>query len=144
MLYWAEGTKSRNTLEFSNSDPGMVAFFLAFLRRCFSIDDDRVRIRITAYPDNGISVAEIQAMWLRELSLPQTTLIKPVIVQSKSGKTRAHRRLPAGVCSLRVTKSTRILQHIYGAIQEYGGFECPAWLDGPPRTDLRLVGEQVL
>jgi hypothetical protein len=27
MLYWAEGTKSRNTLEFANSDPGMVAFF---------------------------------------------------------------------------------------------------------------------
>ena len=32
-----------------------------------------------------------------------------------------------------VAKSTRILQHIYGAIQEYAGFEEPRWLDGPPR-----------
>jgi DNA-binding transcriptional MerR regulator len=28
----------------------------------------------------------------------------------------------------------RILQQIYGAIQEYAGFDEPRWLDGPPRT----------
>ena len=26
-----------------------------------------------------------------------------------------------------------LVQHIYGAIQEYGGFEEPRWLDGPAR-----------
>jgi hypothetical protein len=26
-------------------------------------------------------------------------------------------------------RNTWIVQHIYGAIQEYGGFEEPAWLD---------------
>jgi hypothetical protein len=30
---------------------------------------------------------------------------------------------------VRVMKSTRIVQHIYGAIQEYAGFEEPRWLD---------------
>jgi hypothetical protein len=34
---------------------------------------------------------------------------------------------------LRVKRSTRILQHIYGAIQEYSGIDQPEWLDGPPR-----------
>ena len=28
---------------------------------------------------------------------------------------------------------TQLVQHIYGAIQEYAGFEEPRWLDGPPR-----------
>jgi hypothetical protein len=32
-----------------------------------------------------------------------------------------------------VAKSTHLVQHIFGAIQEYGGFEEPRWLDGPPR-----------
>jgi hypothetical protein len=40
-------------------------------------------------------------------------------------------KLPYGVCALRVLRSTRIVQHIYGAIQEYAGFEEPRWLDGP-------------
>jgi len=39
--------------------------------------------------------------------------------------------VPYGVCRL-CLGDTRIAQHIYGAIQEYGGFEEPRWLDGPP------------
>jgi hypothetical protein len=31
MLYWAEGSRSRHAVEFVNSDPAMVAFFLRFL-----------------------------------------------------------------------------------------------------------------
>jgi hypothetical protein len=45
---------------------------------------------------------------------------------SSSG--RARNKLPYGVCTLRV-HSTWMVQHIYGAIQEYGGFDEPAWLD---------------
>jgi hypothetical protein len=33
-----------------------------------------------------------------------------------------------GTCRLAV-HNTRIVQTIYGSIQEYGGFERPAWLD---------------
>jgi hypothetical protein len=28
-----------------------------------------------------------------------------------------------------VAKSSQVVQHIYGAIQEYGGFDRPEWLD---------------
>jgi hypothetical protein len=37
-------------------------------------------------------------------------------------------RLPYGTCRLMV-HSTQVVQHIYGAIQEYGGFDRPEWLD---------------
>jgi hypothetical protein len=49
---------------------------------------------------------------------------------SSSG--RKTNKLPYGVCTLSIY-DTRIAQHIYGAIQEYAGFEEPRWLDGPPR-----------
>jgi hypothetical protein len=45
---------------------------------------------------------------------------------SSSG--RAKNKLPYGVCSV-VVHSTWMVQHIYGAIQEYAGFDEPAWLD---------------
>jgi hypothetical protein len=35
MLYWAEGSKERNTVCFANSDIAMVRFFAEFLRVCF-------------------------------------------------------------------------------------------------------------
>jgi hypothetical protein len=44
---------------------------------------------------------------------------------SSSG--RAKNKLPYGVCTV-VVHSTSVAQHIYGAIQEYAGFEEPAWL----------------
>ena len=45
---------------------------------------------------------------------------------SSSG--RARNKLPYGVVTLNV-HSTWMVQHIYGAIQEYAGFDEPAWLD---------------
>src|SRR5437879_1769492 len=36
MLYWAEGSKSRNSVQFVNSDPEMVRFFVRFLRTSFA------------------------------------------------------------------------------------------------------------
>jgi hypothetical protein len=45
---------------------------------------------------------------------------------SSSGQ--AKNKLPYGVCTLRVY-DTRLVQHIYGAIQEYAGFDEPSWLD---------------
>jgi len=37
-------------------------------------------------------------------------------------------KLLYGTCDLGV-HSTRIVQTIYGSIQEYGGFDRPGWLD---------------
>jgi hypothetical protein len=36
MLYWAEGTKTRNAVRFPNSDPELVRFFVAFLKTKYS------------------------------------------------------------------------------------------------------------
>ncbi len=49
-------------------------------------------------------------------------------VYSKYSEKKRRTRLPYG--TVRVTvHSTHIVQSIYGAIQEYGGFERPEWLD---------------
>src|SRR5688572_8816947 len=40
MLYWAEGSKSKNSVQFVNSDPAMVRYFVAFLRTCYGVQDE--------------------------------------------------------------------------------------------------------
>jgi transposase-like protein len=133
MLYWAEGTKSRNTISFSNSDLNMVGFFARFLRESLEVQPEQLTIRLNVYTGNGISVSEIEDHWLNALCLPRSVLRGHTLNHTPTSSSgRKTDRLPYGVCSLTVLKSTHLVQHIYGAIQEYGGFEEPRWLDGPP------------
>jgi hypothetical protein len=135
MLYWAEGSKERNGLIFCNSDRHMVRFMRGFLTTCFGLEPDRFTVRLNVYTSNGISLREIEDHWLWELGLPRSCLRAHCLNHfptSSSGKKR--KKLPYGVCTLRVRKATHIVQHIYGAIQEYGHFEEPRWLDGPKKT----------
>ena len=138
MLYWAEGARTGTTLCFANSDPNMLVFFCGFLRDSMKVPSADMTVRINAYTGNGMTMAEIEGWWLDALGLPTESLRKGVenhLPTSSSG--RKANKLPLGVCTLRVKKSTRLLQHIYGAIQEYGGFDEPRWLDGPPRKPQR-------
>lgn len=130
MLYWAEGAKSRNSVKLANSDAAMVRFFVRFLVDCFDLEPEAFTVRLNVYTGNGLSIASIENHWLSSLGLPRSCLRKHTLNHmptSSSG--RKWNKLPYGVCSVRVKRSTRIVQHIYGAIQEYGGFDEPRWLD---------------
>jgi hypothetical protein len=131
MLYWAEGSKDKNTVHFANSDLNMVKFFCRFLRSSLGVKSEDITIRLNVYTGNGLSVRAIEDHWLAALELPRSALRAHTldhVPTSSSGK-KAN-RLPYGVCAVRVLKSTRLAQHIFGAIQEYANFDEPRWLDG--------------
>ena len=44
MLYWAEGTLKRSTIDFANSDPRMIKLFLKFLREICGVREERLRL----------------------------------------------------------------------------------------------------
>jgi hypothetical protein len=48
-------------------------------------------------------------------------------VYSKHSQKKRRNKLPYGTCRLAV-HDTRIVQSIFGSIQEYGGFDRPEWL----------------
>jgi hypothetical protein len=128
MLYWAEGAKRRNTIEFTNSDPHMLVFFRRFLVEGMAIESDEIVMSINVYTNNGLTIEQIERYWLDLLELPQSSVRKHMLNHmptSSSGRTK--NKLPYGVVTLNV-HSTWMLQHIYGAIQEYAGFDEPAWL----------------
>jgi hypothetical protein len=131
MLYWAEGTKSRNTIKLVNSDVNLVRFFCRFLRESLGVPPDSFRVSLNVYMNNGLMIDEIEQYWLAALELPPSCLRKHTLdfkPTSSSGQ-RKH-KLPYGVCTVAV-ECTRRVQHIYGAMQEHAGFDEPRWLDAP-------------
>ena len=130
MLYWAEGGKGRNSIQFANSDPHMIVFFQRFLMEALGVPRGQILFSINVYTNNGMTLNEIERHWLDLPELPAGNARKHMtnhMPTSSSGRRR--NKLPYGVCSLRI-HNTWMLQHIYGAIQEYAGFDEPTWLDG--------------
>ncbi len=122
MLYWAEGAKHRNRVVFVNSDANMMRMFIRFLREEFNIASSEFSLQIHCH--NVEDIPRIEQYWLDILSLSVSCLQK---TQVKKGSDSRRNILENGVCSLNLG-NTKVAMHIFGAIQEYGGFENPAWL----------------
>jgi len=128
MLYWAEGRKSRTEFGFSNSDVNMMIFFIKFLTNRLLIKRENIIIRILCYTDCH-TVAEIEDYWLLKLNLPRSSVRKTQVLNHPEGfESKRKRKLPYGVCHLRILRSVEAVQHIFGAIQEYSGIDNQEWI----------------
>lgn len=130
MLYWCEGSKGRNEARLVNSDLALVSFFKRFASECFDLPPERFALSLNVYLGNGLSLADVEDHWLSTLDLPRSCLRGHQLNHrptSSSGRKR--NKLPYGVCHLTIRRGTPIVHHIYGAIQEYAGFDEPGWID---------------
>ena len=108
MLYWAEGSKSRNRIVFANSDRAMVVFFCRFLRQSLGVAREEVTVRLNVYTSNGLTLREIEDHWLWALDLPRTSLRKHSLNhQPTSSSGRRRNKLPYGVCTVSVRAEHR-------------------------------------
>jgi transcriptional regulator with XRE-family HTH domain len=129
MLYWAEGAKTRNTLRLSNSDPDLVCMFVHFLRAYFEIEERDIRVTCNLFADHRVRQREIEEFWLDRLGLSRGSLCKSTVnIYSRHSQRKRLNMLPYGTCRISVS-STAIVQHIYGAIQEYAQISRDEWLD---------------
>lgn len=112
-----------------NSDPNILRLWVKFLGTYFGIEDEAFRVGVFIHTDHETPVAEAASYWTSTLGLPATCLIRPVVDK----RPRSSKRLRLGihkygVCSVAVHR-TDVVQHIYGAIQEYGGFDRASWIE---------------
>ena len=129
MLYWTEGSKGRNQLQFVNADPVMARFFVDFLKDHFDLRPDEIRITCHLYADHLERQREIEQYWLDALELPAMSLRKSVVnLYSKYSQRKRVGNLPYGTCRVVVSR-TWVVQAIYGGIQEIGGFTRDSWLE---------------
>ena len=129
MLFWAEGDKCRGSVRLANSDPALLLLFVRFLRDCYGAPVDRIAVTCNLFADHVERQHEIEQFWLDTLGLPRTCLRSSIVnVYSKYSQKKRKNRLPYGTCKV-VYNDTRTVQSIYGAIQEYAGFDRSEWID---------------
>ena len=128
MLFWAEGSRNPNAVIFTNSDPDMVAFFVAFLRRQYAVPNAKIRLTCNLFADHAERQSEIEDFWLDLLGLSRASLCKSTVnTYSKYSQKKRRNKLPYGTCRIAV-HDTGLVHELYGAIQEYGGFQREGWL----------------
>ena len=74
-LYAGEGSKRDGAVKFANTNPRMVAFYCAWLRRFFAIDEARLRVRL--YLHEGLDLAAAVAFWSALTGIPLSQFQKP-------------------------------------------------------------------
>jgi transcriptional regulator with XRE-family HTH domain len=67
-LYAGEGSKTDGVVKFANTDPAMIRFFCAWLRRYCEVDERRLRVRV--YLHQGLDLRAAQAHWSRVTGVP--------------------------------------------------------------------------
>jgi hypothetical protein len=124
MLFWAEGSRARQSVVFTNTDSDMMLFFVKFLKKYFKCKPSDFSLTLNAYLDNGLSAVAIENFWVKKLRLRRTCLRKS---QFKLGNGQGG-KYPYGVCTIRI-HDVRLVQLLYGSIQELVNISRPGWLD---------------
>ena len=74
-LYAGEGGKTDGTVAFANTNPQMIAFFMAWLRRFFDIDEAKLRVRL--YLHEGLDLDAAIGFWSGLTGVPPAQFGKP-------------------------------------------------------------------
>jgi hypothetical protein len=74
-LYAGDGAKRDGEVRFANSDPGLVRFFCAWLRRCFAVDEARLRVKL--YLHEGLDIEEAERAWSTVTGVPLEQFTAP-------------------------------------------------------------------
>lgn len=86
-LYAGEGAKTNGAVGLANTDPTIIAFFCAWLRRFFDIDESRMRARL--YLHEGLDLAEATDRWSALTSIPQDQFLRPYRARADETRRRA-------------------------------------------------------
>ena len=96
MLYWAEGTKQRNSVKITNSDAEVLAFFADFLEHELAVPRTRMRLSCNLFADHLERQREIEDHWLQKLRLPRMCLRKSTERPPSTSTARASFRRSTG------------------------------------------------
>lgn len=75
LIYWCEGAKSANCVDFTNSDPQLVDLFLRLFRSCFALTESKLRVSLHVhdYHDTNTQIN----FWSEVTRVPKQQFIKP-------------------------------------------------------------------
>lgn len=98
-LYWGEGGKTQeSSLTLSNTNPGMVRFFIHWIITCGGISRDRLRVKLHLYKDMDIE-KEIN-FWVKQTGIPRKQFMKTYIKNSNKSAITYKTGFNHGTCNV--------------------------------------------
>lgn len=108
LLYWAEGRKkTRNIVSFSNSDPEMIKFMMAFFRRICKVPEEKFRAHIHIHPHLDYKKAE--QYWSHLTGIPLNQFYKTYRGMNKASK-HTRDNLPIGTADIYICNTELFLR----------------------------------
>ena len=100
VLYWGEGSKTRNDLVLSNSDPAALRAFVSWVRRYLTPNAEFV---LSMHLHEGNDETAARSYWRQAIGLREARFTKTFIKARGTGHRKNH--LEHGVCRVRVLQS---------------------------------------
>lgn len=97
LLYWAEGQKlpvMGSPVKFANTDPRLVLLFVKLLRRCYLIDESKLRVKLHLHWYHDIK--KTKKFWSDLLQIDEKRFTKTYL--KKRSKSKRFRKNYAGIC----------------------------------------------
>ncbi len=121
-LYWAEGAKEKAyrpsvRLDFCNSDPEMIRFYVKWIREILLVPDDDILQILHIHKNRLKDIESFTSYWLDITGLKLKNCAKPVIKQHNPKTNRKNLTdTYHGLVAIRVRRSTMLNRRVLGYI----------------------------
>lgn len=120
-LYWGEGSKKSQQVEFCNSDPKMIKFLIGWLKSNFQITTEELRCRIGINELHRAREDSVKQFWVEITGIPLNQFNQTSFKQAKSKKVYDNFNEHYGTLSINVLRPTRYFYQILGLIEGLNG-----------------------
>lgn len=113
-LYFAEGGKTKNRADFTNSNSEMIKIMMNFFRKVCKVSKNKFRVQLSIH--NREEEMAIKKYWSKITGIPISQFIKTNFAISKYSKKRRKNKLPFGTIQIRIA-DVNLFHKIQGWIQ---------------------------
>lgn len=116
-LYWGEGYKSGNDeCGLTNSDPGIILFFIEWLWKIYMVSKDRLILRISVNESHQHRIADIENYWSNVTNIPFSQFTKTSVIRVRSKKVYSNANAHFGTLRVKVRRGTSLRRRIMGSV----------------------------
>lgn len=119
-LYWGEGSKRRNIVSISNTDPRVIMFALYWMTKILKVENKKIQIRLHLYSD--MDLGKETDYWSEVLKIPKSQF-KPAYIKKTTRDSLSYKSFGHGTCNLMcfsVALSEKIAMTIKAVSEFYG------------------------
>lgn len=117
-LYWGEGYKQGNQeFGFTNSDAGMIRFYIKWLAVTFRIGNNDLILRVSINEAHRNRVNEVEEYWAKITGVPLSQFTRVSLVKVTSKKVYANRDTHFGTLRIKVRRGTQKRRIVLGSLE---------------------------